>query len=84
MTLQPLYLTSYPRCLCHHIHGIDDITSAEFMRSHPIYIWEYHIHCIQQHIHYICNITAIVSVPHTHFFHDITPFVCMTLHPLYV
>ena len=35
-----------------------------------------------QHSLYICTITATVPVSHTHAFHDITPFVYMTLQPL--
>ena len=75
----------------HRIHAISVITFTLLMISHQLYlrdlihyIWWHHIHCIQQHIHYICNITATVSVSHTHSFHDMTPFVCMTLQPLYV
>ena len=64
----PLYWWYHTNCICEII----------------LYIWRQHIHCIQQHIHYISNITATVSVSHTHSFHDITPFVCTTLHPLYV
>ena len=35
-TSHPLYLTSCPLYLCHHIHCIDDITPTVFMRSHPL------------------------------------------------
>ena len=38
MTSHPLYLTSYRLYFCHRIHSIDDITSAVFMRSHPLYM----------------------------------------------
>ena len=84
--------------LCHHtqyiLHPIDVIsvtTSTLLMISHQIYLWDlilyicwHHIHCIQQHIHYIFSITATVPVSHTHTFHDITTFIYMTLHTLYV
>ena len=36
MSSQPLYLTSWPLYLCHHIHFIDDITPTIFLRSHPL------------------------------------------------
>ena len=36
MSSQPLYLTSCPLCLCHHIHCIVDITPNLFLRSHPL------------------------------------------------
>ena len=77
--ISTLSLSSHPLYWWYHISWIYEISSDIY-----IYIWGYHTHCIQQHIHYICNITATVSVSHTHFFHYITPFVCMTLHPLYV
>ena len=79
----------------HYIwHCIDTIsvtTSTLLMISHQLYIWDlilyiyrHHIHCIQKLIYYICTITATVPVSHTHTFHDITPFVYMTLHALYI
>ena len=34
MSLHPLYLTSCPLYLCHHIHCIDDITPTVLLRSH--------------------------------------------------
>ena len=36
MSSQPLYLTSCPLYLCHHIHGIYDITPTVILRSHPL------------------------------------------------
>ena len=36
MSSQPLYLTSCPLYLCHHIHCIDDITPTVILRSHPL------------------------------------------------
>ena len=36
MSSQPLYLTSCPMYLCHHIHSIDDITPTVLLRSHPL------------------------------------------------
>ena len=61
------------------------------MISHQLYLWDlilyicqHHIHFIQQHIHDICTITANVPVSHIHSFHDVTPFVYMTSHTLYL
>ena len=75
----------------HNTHCISVITSTVLMITHQLYLWDlicyvwlHHIHCIQQYIDYICSITATVSVSHTHCFHDITPFLSMILHPLYV
>ena len=36
MSSQPLYLTSCPLYMCHHIHWIDDITKTVILRSHPL------------------------------------------------
>ena len=36
MSSHPLYLTSCPLYLCHHLHCIDDITPSVFLRSHPL------------------------------------------------
>ena len=36
MSSLPLYLTSCPMYLCHHIHCIDDITPNVILRSHPL------------------------------------------------
>ena len=75
----------------HRINTISVTTSTLLMISHQNYLWDlilylcwHHFHCIQQPIHYVCTITATVPVSHTHPFHDITTFVYMTLHPLYV
>ena len=75
----------------HCIHNISVNTSTILMISHKLYwwdlihyIWWHHIHCIQQYIYYICSITITVSVSHTNFLHDITSFIYMTSHPLYV
>ena len=38
MSSHPLYWTSCPLYLCHHIHSIDDITPTEFLRSNPLYM----------------------------------------------
>ena len=81
MTSHPLYLTSYECYFFHHIHCIDDITPNLFTRSHLLYmLTSYPLYCIQQPIHDVCTITATVPVSHTHTFHDITPFVYMTLY----
>ena len=98
MSSQPLYVWHRLHYIWHHIHyiwhRIDAMSvtkSTLLMISLQIYLWDlilylcqHHIHCIQQNIHYICTITSTVPVSHTHTFHDITPFVYMTLHPLYV
>ena len=92
-----LYEIKWP-FLWHHSHyiwlcndAISVTTSTLLMISHQLYLWDlilyicrHHIHCIKQHIHYICTITDTVPVSHTHSFHDTTPFVYMTLHALYV
>ena len=82
----------------HPIHVISVNTSTILMISHQLYwwdlihyIWWHHIHCIQQHIHYICSITTTVSVSHTHSFpwyhtfyiYDLTPTICVTSYTLY-
>ena len=78
----PLYLTSY----WHYFV----IISTILLISHQLYIWDlilyicrHSVHWLQ-HIHYISTITATKTVSHTYTFHDITPFVYMTLHRLYV
>ena len=81
-------------CTHYILHCIDTLsvtTSNVLMIWHQIYLWDlifylcwHHIHCIQQHIHYIFSITATVPVSHTHSFHDFIPFIYMTLHTLYV
>ena len=50
MTSGPLYLTSFPRYLCHHTYPIDDITAIICMTSHQVYLWH--------HIHYIYDIIS--------------------------
>ena len=74
----------------HCIDAISVTSSTLLMIWHQISLWDlilyicrHLIHCIQQNIYYNCTITASVPVSHTHTFHDITPFVYMTLHPLY-
>ena len=88
---KPPFLWHYTHYIWHRIDAISVTTSTVLMISHQIYLWDlilcigrHHIHCIQQDIHYNFSITAIVSVSHTHSFHDVTPFVYMTLHPLYI
>ena len=78
--------TSHPVFVWHHsrhMYGIfttiQDITSSLYGIKQP-FIW-HHTHYMWHHIHYIHNITATVSVPHTHSFHEFTPFVCLTSHP---
>ena len=76
MTSHPLYLTSYPLDLCHHIHCIDDITPTEFLRFHPLYMnTSYPLHMTSQLLN-VCH--------HTHSFNNITRFEYRTWHPLYV
>ena len=89
--MKPSFLWNHTHYIWHHINAISVTTSTVLMISHQLYLWDHilylcrhHIHCIKQHIHYICTLTATVPVCHTHCFHDITPFVYMTLHSLYV
>ena len=58
MTSSPLYLTSRPLCLCHHIHSIDDITATICMISHSVYLW-HHIHYIYYIIYTKYDITTL-------------------------
>ena len=89
--IKPPFLWHHTHSIWHHINAISVTTSTPLMISHQLYLWDlilyiwwHHIHCIQQHIHYVCYIIATLPVSHTHTFHDITHFVYMTLHPLYV
>ena len=75
-TSHPLYWTSYPLYLCHHMHIIDDTTQTEFLRSHLLYLMtSYPLYMTSQPLN-VCH--------HTHTFNDITPFVYRTSYPLYV
>ena len=76
MTSHPLYLTSYPLCLCHHIHCIDDITPTEFLLSHPLYMMTSYPLYMTSQPENVCH--------HTHPFNDIAHFVCRISPPLYV
>ena len=67
----------------HRIDAISVTTSTLLMISHQIYLWDlilyicrHHIHCIQQHIHYI--------FPSQPLFLCLTPTLCMMSHPLYI
>ena len=89
--IKPSFLRNHTHYIWPHIDAISVTTSTQLMISHQMYLWDlilyicwYHIHCIQKHIHYICTITATVPVSLTHHFHDITPFVYMTSHQLYL
>ena len=89
--IKPPFLWKHTHYIWHHIDTISVTTSTVLMISHQLCLWDlilyicwHHIHCIQQDIHYICTITANVPVSRTHRFHDITPFVYMTLHSLFV
>ena len=89
--IKPPFLWYHTDCIWHCIDAISVPTSTVVMISHQLYLWDlilyiywHHICCIQQHIHYICTITATVPVSHTRRFHDITPFVYMALLSLYV
>ena len=85
------FLWHHTHYILHCIDAISVTTSTLLKISHQLYLWDiilyicrHHIHCIQQHIHYIFSITATVPVSHPQSFYDITPFVYMTLHTLYV
>ena len=87
--IKPPFFWHHTHYIWHCIDSIFVTTSTLLMISHQmylwdliLYIWRHHIHCIQQDIQYICNITATLPVSHTHSFNDIIPFVYMTLHPL--
>ena len=87
----PPFLWYHTHCIWYHIDAISVTTPTVVMISHQLYLWDlilyicrYHICCVQQHIHYVCTITATVPVSHTGRFHDITPFVYMILLSLYV
>ena len=89
--IKPPFLWHQTHYIWHRIKTISVTTSTVLMISHQLYLWDlimyicqHHMHCIQQHIHYICTITATVPVSHMHTFHDITPFIYMTLHSLYI
>ena len=89
--IKPPFLGHHSHYIWHHIDAISVTTSTLLMISHQLSLWEliiyicwHHIHWIQQHIHYIFSITATVPVSHIHTFHDVTPFVYMTLHALYI
>ena len=87
--IKPPFLWHHTHYTWHDTDAISVTISNLLMISHQLYLWDlilyicrHHILCIKQHIDYICTITATVPVSHTHPFHDITPFVYMTLHPL--
>ena len=89
--IKPPFLWHHSHYIWHCINAISVTTSTLLMISHQIYLWDlilyicrHHIHCIQKLIHYICTITATVPVSQTRTFHDITLFVYMILHALYV
>ena len=78
--IKPPFLWNHIHYIWLRIDAISVNTSTLFMISHLMNLWDlilyicrHHIHCIQQHIHNICTITATVPVSHTHQFHDITP-----------
>ena len=68
-----LFLSPHPLYWWYHTNSIYEISSSTYADVISLY-------CIQQPIHYVCTITATVPVSHTHTFHDITPFVYMTLY----
>ena len=89
--IKPPFVWHHTHYIWHCISAICITTSTLLMISHQIYLWDlilyicqHDIHCIQQHIHNISSITVTVPVSHTHTFHDITPFIYISLHPLYV
>ena len=89
--IKPPFLWHHYHYIWHCINAISVTTSTLLMISHQLYLWDlilyicrHHIHCIQKLLHYICTITDTVPVSHRHTFHDITLFVYMTLHAIYV
>ena len=95
--LRPPYLCHHTHYIWHRVHIICVITSTLLMLSHQLYlrdlihyIWWHRIYCIKQHIHYICNITATVSVSHPLFpwyhtlcMYDITTTISLTSYTLH-
>ena len=76
MTSNPLYLTSYPRYLCHHIHCIDDITPAVFMEiSSAMY---------DDIISIVYNIIFTIFVTSQPLYLCLTPPLSMISHSLYI
>ena len=78
--IKPPFLWNHTHYIWPRIDANSVNTSTLFMILHLMYLWDlilyicqHHIHRIQQHIHYICTITATLPVSHTHTFHDITP-----------
>ena len=87
--INPTFLWHHTHYIWHCIKAISVTISTLLMISHQTYLWDlicyicrHYILCIQQHIHFICTITATVPVSHTRTFHDITLFVYMTLHAI--
>ena len=90
MTSHPLYLTSYRRYFCHHIHCIDAITPTLFMRSHPLYMsTSYRLYTIAyslylyHHSHCTCVSHPLFPWYHTLCIYDIAPTICLTSETLY-
>ena len=80
MSSQPLYLTSCPLCLCHHIHCIVDITYTEFMTSDVLSMTSYPIFRTSHHFMY--DIKSTVSV-HTSTASVLTSTASVSSHPTY-
>ena len=89
--IKPPFLWHHTHYIWHRVNALSVTTCTLLMISHQLYLWDlilyicrHLIHCIQKLNHYICTITATGPVSHTCTFHDITLFVYMTLHALYV
>ena len=95
--IKPPVLWHHTHYIWHRIDTFSITTSTLLMISHQLYLWNlifyicrHHIHYVQQHIHYICTITATVPVSHTHFpwyhtlcIYDLAPTICLTSDTLY-
>ena len=90
LTSKPLYLTSYPRYLCQHIHYIDHITPTVLMRSHPLYMMtSYPLYTttysqyLQHHNHCTCVSHPLFLSYHTLCIYDIASTICVTSDTFY-
>ena len=76
---QPIYLTSCPLYLCHHIHCIDHITPTVIMRSHPLeFTTSYPLYAIWHPLYDITTTAFMASDT----LHITSPPGFMTCHPL--
>ena len=66
MSSHPLYWTSCPLYLCHHLHCIDDITPTVSLRSHLLYVTtSYPLYTTWQPL-YVITTTAFMTSDSLH------------------